>query len=379
MLGYSLVNTLVLILLTILLHNQPYLYKDEELVISLNKIVKTIILGWESKPPSENYLFINTAYDNQLTDKYDDSGVIPLGNEPITDRVKLGKLFKILESSPSYKHIICDIFFEFSTDNDSLLRQSITNLSRITIPYQLSSSGDIVAPIFDSVSRGLATIETLNDTFLKYSLTYQDSLHSIPLVVYESLYNTKYEPGWLFGKLGSYRIVDYFIPEYRIRNYDLLIDKSYTLVSLGDLLILGDKNILELANNRLIVIGDFTEYDIVDTPTGEIAGPLLITNVLISLEKGDVYLTMNFMLFIFVSYFLLSLLVFHPNDIVEKGINRLKIGRRLKNFLIGISYVFFLGIISSSSYVIFHLYVNVFFLAIYMFLFDVVRKKKLKV
>jgi len=151
------------------------------------------------------------------------------------------------------------------------------------------------------------------------------------------------------------------------------IKKSYSLVTLGDLLILDNASIKELVSNRLVIIGDFTENDKVETPVGEISGPLLITNILLSIENGDIIITWSFLLFISISYFLISLLVFYPDDIVENVINRIKVGPQIKNFLIGISYFIFLGIISSISYFLFHLFVNIFFLAIYLFLLDMVR------
>ena len=175
----------------------------------------------------------------------------------------------------------------------------------------MDNNGSVVKPLFKKIQKGLVTIETLDDTFIKYHLTHSDSLRSLPLVVYESIYSTKFQPGTLVGKLDNNWVTGYFIPEYRIRNYDLLINKSYSLVTLGDLLILDNESIKELVSNRLIIIGDFTENDKVETPIGEISGPLLITNVLLSIENGDIIITIGFLVFILVSYFLISLLVYH--------------------------------------------------------------------
>jgi hypothetical protein len=102
--------------LALFLQKSYYLYKDEETIVQLATILKKSFSGKDYN--TDKFLFINTSYDNQLVEIYDETGFFPLGNRPITDRQKLTHLFNSIGVDPNYRFVICDIFFESETKYD---------------------------------------------------------------------------------------------------------------------------------------------------------------------------------------------------------------------------------------------------------------------
>ncbi|MEO1054898.1 MAG: hypothetical protein AAFX87_29965 [Bacteroidota bacterium] len=366
---YSLVNAAILVFLSLLLQQQPYLYKDEELVIQFTKVLKKMTLKLEDKPPSERFLFVNTSFDNQLIDKMDETGFFPMGNQVITDRSKLAQFFHLLARNPNHEYLICDIFFKDVSPHDSLLADVISQLPRTILPYHLNEANQRVLPIFKAKT-GYATIETLDDIFLKYDLTKYDSLKSVPLVMFEELHDTSIKPGRFVSKMEDQYVLDYFILDFRIRNYDLVENQTYPLVNLGELLFLGEEAVNELTKDRIIVIGDFLFNDSVETLTGEMAGPLVLLNAFLALEAHDNHLQLGFVVFLIISFFLVSVLVFHPSDIIERLINKLSKKKWTRRSFIGLSYFTILILISITAYFAFQKHINIFFLTFYLFGLD---------
>ncbi|MEM7299340.1 MAG: hypothetical protein AAF391_13870, partial [Bacteroidota bacterium] len=109
---YIAVNTILMIVLTLYLMKLPWLAGDEKFLIWSTSNVK---FASREIPSTEEYALINTSYDLQLIDRYDDFG-FPIGNQSVTDRQKLTQLLQIInESQNAPKYIICDIHFVDST------------------------------------------------------------------------------------------------------------------------------------------------------------------------------------------------------------------------------------------------------------------------
>ena len=71
--------------------------------------------GSQSKMSSDSVIYINTAFDKDLIDCYEQEDFegaipVPLGNTEITDRNKLIDLLKLLKEV-NYKYLIIDISF----------------------------------------------------------------------------------------------------------------------------------------------------------------------------------------------------------------------------------------------------------------------------
>lgn len=366
-------NAIVLIFFSFLLQKQPYLYKDEALVIQFTQLLERSLLKSTKKPPSERFLFVNTSNDNQLIDNYDHLG-FPKGNQVITDRKKLASLLEFLGNSNDYEYIVCDIFFRHSSPDDSLLGLYLEDLPRTVLAYQLDDKGHPDYPIFNN-NLGLAKVETVDDIFLKFELIEQDSLKSLPLVVFEEKYHTSLQKGMFFPVLNQKYILDYFFLDFRITNYDVLIEGSYTLLDLGDLLFLDEESVFQLTRERIIVIGDFVLYDTIETLIGEMAGPLIMVNAFLALEAGDNIISIGFIIFLLIAFTMISLLIFVPNDFIERYAQRVFRQKWLRSLFINSSFLMILTLISITSYFIFHIHINIFFLTIYLVILNFIVEK----
>ena len=67
----SAVHAILLICLSFHWLNQSLTYGDELLLIQLSSGVRYFLLDDEEKPDKKDFLFVNTAYDRTLADKYD--------------------------------------------------------------------------------------------------------------------------------------------------------------------------------------------------------------------------------------------------------------------------------------------------------------------
>jgi hypothetical protein len=273
-----LIHGLWLLVLTFLWLNQSITYKDELFEIQITSGIRHLLFSMEADSESDDFLFINTAYDRKLIEKYD-KGIL-LGNEDITDREKLARFFRILNSTPeSCKFVLCDIFFRDPSPDDALLGTEMRKMKNILIPYSKTSSDQWENTIFNDIPKGIVDYTTgdTKGTFLKFRLTEtdRDIMHkSIPLLMYEKLYSAE------FGKWGFLYVMDgkpslnAVVPNFRIRN----IDDSGYYMNLGEILKTPEPVMLNLTKNRIIVIGDFGDRDMHETIFGDMPGPLLLVN-----------------------------------------------------------------------------------------------------
>ncbi|WP_139793734.1 hypothetical protein [Reichenbachiella faecimaris] len=298
-----------------------------------------------------------------------------MGNQVITDRFELTQLFGIMNRTNVHKHLIIDIFFEHNSLADSLLSIEIESLERTILAAILDDNNQVKTPIFMN-EFGLVTVETLDDIFLKYQLIWNDSLKVLPLRLHET------EIGENHRKVGPFLLsqsewsMDSYIPDIRISQFDVTVERLYPLVNLPDLLYLEDADIAKLMTGKVVVIGDFLGHDNFETLTGQIAGPLLLANIYLSLNEGDHHLTWGFLLFLFFSFAVISMVVLLPDK-------QMKVNTGWKRIIFGSSFIIYLSILSIISYMVFHKALNVFILSFYLFglnwvLEKVINSEKLK-
>jgi len=353
----SLIHGVFLTFLSIYLQKLPWTVQGEDTLIQWSIILKRNVFDPGIQDHHGEFLFVNTSYSNQLVDKFDEEG-FPLGNQVITDRFQLAMFLAAMNRLDNYEWVLVDVFFETESEADSLLRPEIEQLDRALMSTTTSDKGQKLQPIFDNQT-GLANIETLDDIFLKYRLIHYDSLKAIPLKMYEALTDKDYQKrGFLVHGAGKWGL-NYYIPDIRISQYNVVQDREYPLVNLSDLTFLDDQALSDLIADRIVVIGDFLANDNVETLTGQIAGPLLLTNVYLSLRHGDHLLSWPYLLFLYVLFSLISLLVFMPDDLLRRKIV-------FRNILVGGSFIVYLAIVSLLSYLFFNKALNVFMLSFYL-------------
>ncbi len=89
---FAALNAFLMLIFAFYLISLPYVHGDDMLIIEYGAKIKNILLGLERKPPKDSFIFINVAYDRQLSDKLDTNGFV-IGKEAIIHRKKLDKFF----------------------------------------------------------------------------------------------------------------------------------------------------------------------------------------------------------------------------------------------------------------------------------------------
>ncbi len=356
--------------LTFYLMKLPWLASDEKFLIW-----STTALNFSNRdqPDSEEFALINTSYDLQLIDRYDEFG-FPVGNQAITDRQKLTQLLQAINSGEEKpKYIIIDIHFVDSTSSDDQLVQELRKLENVILSAHINDEGELEKPIFEDINFGISDylIGSAFDGVYKYQLVYNDTLKLLPLKVHEAISGKQSEKLGPFVKVDSEWTMNNFIMNYRVIQKDIYdLEAGFNPISMGELLYLTDEDIQKFTADKIVVIGDFFENDMHETVLEITAGPLILLNALMTIQQGDTIVNIWFFLLIITAYALLSYLVFVEGDMIENYIKKLP-GKKLTKYLAGFaSYFIMLTILSLMTYWMFNIHLNVFFIAIAFYLMD---------
>jgi len=369
----SILHAVVLVIATLWLLQQNYTYGDERFVIRWSSIIKKMVFKIDDKPPRNDLLFINTSYDNMLIDRLDDDG-FQIGNQVITDREKLARLFEIMRNNNSnHKYVICDIFFKDPSPYDSALNENLINLNNIIIPYHLGTDNEIDEPIFN-INKGFSDYNIIEGSFLKYSLMQLDSLPSLPLKMYMDLYNASFSSKGIISRMNGKPAFNTIIIDFKVRYYDInenLSQESYPYVNLGEFISLPDSVISNTIKDRIVMIGDLQERDIHQTLVGNMPGVIILLNIFLTLKESENLIKPLFLFILFITYFLISLDVFSEKNILErKYIKKLSRHRVGKFFARLFKYIVYLIISSVIIYVLYNVHINILIMAIYFKLVD---------
>ncbi len=324
-------------------------------------------------PASEDFAFINTSFDLQLIDRYDEFG-FPVGNQVITDREKLAQLFGVINSGVvKPKYIFCDIHFMDSTESDSSLYSEFKEMDKIILSAHLNQYGELEEPVFKGINYGLSdyVIGSVFDGVYKYQLVYQDSLKLTPLIAYEQLNQFSSESRGPFVKVEDRWTLNNFIMNYRLLQKDIEdLEAGFNPVSLGELLFLEDADIQDFLADKIVFIGDFFENDMHETLFEITSGPLILLNAFLTIKEGDTIINGWFFLLMLIAYSYFSYMVFVEGDYMEKKISKLGSVAATK-YLIGFaSYLLFLTILSILTFFLFNIHLNIFFVALAYYVSD---------
>lgn len=332
----SLCNTLLLTIFSYFLNNQPLFTGEDLLFHTFTGFVKAKF-GLEKKQVDDDVLFINIGYDNQLIDKYNDTGVNnePLdesdelrqkkvGNTTIVDRSKLLKLLKLLEKC-DYKYICLDVLFEKGyedKENDSLLYAQIKKMRDIVIPYddikQLADSSLINKAGY---SEHLTTIVSTN--YIRYPLT-KDCCPSISAFPYYELTENRIEKYGPFytcaGRLCYNSIFLHFPidPSADTEKFQRYSNGNQNYFHLGSEM-LNDTAQLFLRANGYIFVGDFVNsVDLHDTYAGKKPGVYINYCAFKALMEGEHFYKWWLAFFLGIIYFLIFLSFFSKKSVFQR-------------------------------------------------------------
>ena len=367
----STVNTLVLFFLTFYFWSLPWLAGDEKLMIWSTSAIK---VGMREAPESKDYALINVSYDLKLIDRYDEFG-FPVGNQAITDRAKLARLFRIINQSKKQpKYILCDIFFEKMSADDSLLSKEMSQMDNLVLSSHLDESQGFRNPVLEGHKLGLSdyVIGNIFEGVYKYQLYWKDSLKLTPLVMAEDILDMESRVKGPLVKVGDNWTLNHFIINYRLLQKDIGYQEAgFNPVNLGELLLLPDEDVAAFVDNKVVILGDFFEYDMHETIFEIMSGPIILLNAYLNIINRDTYVNFWFFLILSLAYGFLSYLAVSPNDVIEKYIRKkYERFKWVKNITSFMSYMIILILVSILLFFIFNIHLNVFFIAIYLFLVE---------
>lgn len=356
-------HAIFLTLLSFWLLGLSFSYDNESSIISIVSIVKNVVLGLEDKPAKNDFLFVNVSYQKSLIPKLDEYG-FEIGNEAITDREQLAVLLKRF-SSNKHRYIVCDVFLDQPSPSDSLLRESTVGLRNVVFPYH--NDGDQFAMPVIPVHTALSDYETDFGNFLKYSYLQHDTAKTIALAMYHDLYGgTPWKAGPFYRMNGHFSLSS-FVTEFPVRQYDVFREDTlgYSSIHMQNLVSLPDEFFNELTRNRIIVIGDFLEQDMHATIYGQTAGPLIHLNAFQNLVDKRNHVSVWFLMYVVVAYFLFSWSLFSTNELVRgRWLDRIK-ESKLGFVFDYLKYAFFLLLMSVMSYLLFGIHLNILIISLY--------------
>ena len=372
----SLCNTIILLLLTYVLNNQPLFTGEDLNQYAWMELFKGKA-GLSEHIDYKDALFINVTYDKQLVEKCDDFGM-PIGEIDITDRTKLLEILRLLNGT-NYRYVILDIRFEkgFNSSVDSVLFETIKNMDKVVI----ANHSDI--EIADSSLLGKAAISDYSSTivatnFARYKFIYNKQ-PSLPLYVYHDLTGNTIERHGLFytcdGKICHNSLFLRF-PTVGFPEYDENGEKTF--YNLGSDIInnYNKSELATLTQNKLVFIGDMVE-DMHDTYSGLQPGCIITYHALRSLLKNEHLVSFTLMFFLAVIYFLISLSLFSQRSILRSlPIIRHCHSRALLFLISFIGYAFTLSVVVAVLYLFFDQSVSILIPSLYFSIQKTIIKYK---
>ena len=333
--------------------------------MNMKAFVNDVVLR---KPPppdvTEKYLLLNTSRNNALVPLDNDNTI----NTVITDRRLLAEKLAIIDqNADKIAYVICDVFFEFPSDDplaDSLLQKMILSLSAknmFTMPaFYNDRERQLVPPVFEG-NNGLSQYRSsyLNEQFLKYTFILYGGQHQIPLQAFESVSRKemKRKKLWFipFYTIDGRWALNTIIPEFRYKQSDLVEGINYIHLGLFE-----DYFIRE---GQVVIIGDFEGiYDVHQTITAFASGPIVLLNVFEALMNGDNIISLSYLLLLFVVFFYVTYHSFFYKREISPGHTRFQ---RIVSFIKGKWNYFVLLILVYVSMVFFSHYIHILILLSY--------------
>lgn len=352
-------------------------------LIEKYEALKTIVKGEKSQNMSHDVLMIDVTYDRQLADVYDDIGM-PIGNTDLTNRRKLFELIKYLHDNVNYRYVVLDV--ELSdrgprTVLDDSLCNVISGMSNMLIPYPIN--GNLLDGCIESKSASAYYIANLwNDKCSKYPL-HNDNNPTIAMKMFQEMVGREFKSflGITWTKEGLlpdalpislfYMVCGPYWPDGQKTYYRLGAD----ILDSGNL-----SDITEMANNKVVLIGDFEERDMHNTYIGSQPGIIIHYNAYKALDDHRAFLSYSFLFFLWIFCFVISMLQLNNISLTSHIVKVLRIKSSIwKTILLWIDYVVILNIFCVIAYMstnnIYEVLALSFYFPLQKYIFELCKRK----
>ncbi|GAB4405242.1 MAG: hypothetical protein OHK0053_31100 [Microscillaceae bacterium] len=145
-----------------------------------------------------------------------------------------------------------------------------------------------------------------------------------------------------------------------------------------DVAALDSAFVYPLLKDRIIFVGDFEDKDIHETIYGDTPGPIILLDAFLAIENRDNALTLPFLSFLLLSYWLVTFLVLRYKNIQGAWLQKLLRRKQASFFESMTIYILYFGIVSVVSFFLFNIHIGVLALAFYMYSFEWLRNLLLR-
>lgn len=384
----SIVNAILMLGLAYYWLSLPRTFGDEAFFIKWSSLVRKSLLGFDDKPDPEEVLFIDVSGSKTTIPDPDALSFMPdagYHRKVITNRAELAELFRYMEPyRQEIKFVLCDVLFEDSTAYDQQLESSMQRFGdRILAVSHLEEGEKLLTPAID-VPHGLATYRSTSGSFLKFPILLEDSLKTIPTMMYERLDGKAYSS---LGPLHTFDgrlslpapIVDFKIRPSDFRTGADLAESNYAIYPLGTILeahtVMPPEEFSKFFRGKFVLIGDY-KNDIHETPFGDSPGMLLVYNAYLTMSNQQHVIRLRWIGFLFLSFLLLSYRIFADIQTSKPEIITKVFNSRFGQLLVeSVDEMVILIIVTLLSYFLFNIHINILILFIYLKMIEWIWRK----
>jgi len=284
----SLLSGFVVLIITWVYQNHDFTFSAEDGFISKLSLWK---YKFFSAKPQHNagFVFVNTGKDLALVD--DTAGS---GNIAVSDREKLYQLLHFVDSinkKPAFTLIDLQFYYRYSINPrfDTLMQNEMDKSSNLLIAIlpDEKKEGVYKTPLYKA-KYGYSEYGSYGSGINKFRMFNQSSIHSIPVIMDETLNGTVYKDYGLFATSGGHLCMSAIWPSYYLNDQDLKDNKYLPYAqyyTLGDLLTgigASPDEYGKMFDNKILIIGNF-ELDTHSTPIGTLPGSVVVADIYLSL------------------------------------------------------------------------------------------------
>ena len=257
------------------------------------------LLSQKESPHSEA-LPVNVCYDRMLVPYVDNMG-IPVGDIDITDREDLRRFLDSLARWDNYRYIVCDVHFDtiVQTASDSLLFNRIVSLRDIAV----AASDRNPAVIKEKVACAEYDQLVKGNRFIKYRYFDRKGGDGVALKMWKELDGGNLARKGILYRSNGKLAVNSVIPDLDYApamGWDATGEKH--IWNLGADILEAPMDISSLFEDKIVLIGDWAEYDMHYTIRNQMAGTAILYNAYLALKNGAHYVRWWVMLLLFLTF-----------------------------------------------------------------------------
>ncbi|HLK27461.1 MAG TPA: CHASE2 domain-containing protein [Puia sp.] len=309
----SLLSGFIILIVTWIYQNYNFTFSAEDSFIGKLSYWKYKVFSSDPQKTAD-FVFINTGKDLALVDDTAESG-----NIAVSDREKIYHFLRFIDSiqqKPRLTVLDLQFYYQYNINPsiDILMQQELDKNNKLLIailPDESSKDG-YRKPLYKS-KYGYSEYGTYGSGVNKFRIINQRSIHSIPVIIHETVDSAVYEDHNMYatcnGRLCMSAIwPSYYLNDKNLKNNKYLPHSQY--YTLGDVLIGMQASPAEYAkifDGKIVMVGNF-ELDTHSTPIGTMPGTVIVADIYLSLLNNHHIVSTLFLILLWMALSALSYL-----------------------------------------------------------------------